>query len=227
MPPDLQAPPVGEALDAEPRGRKPGFRLKRVKTPKRKTPHKRKPQTVKKDADAAIEATGALLSPPPELPVHLAPSPAAVALWRFRRAHNDNRGKRFSNAEEMIRACEDYFLWVAENPLTETKTVLFQGEPVELKTPKVRMMSNQALCLHLSITPDTWKKYREMDGYKDIIRHVDSIIYTQKIECAAADLLNSNIIVRDLGLKDRTDVTTGGEKITQVTRKIMPAGKEN
>ena len=48
---------------------------------------------------------------------------------------------------------------------------------------------------------------------------MDEIIRTQKFEGASADLLNPNIIARDLGLADKSELTgAGGGAIETVTR---------
>jgi hypothetical protein len=46
---------------------------------------------------------------------------------------------------------------------------------------------------------------------------IEDIIYNQKFEGAAAGLLKENIIARELGLKDQSDITSGGEKIKSNT----------
>jgi hypothetical protein len=42
-------------------------------------------------------------------------------------------------------------------------------------------------------------------------------MFTQKFEGATVGAFNANIIARDLGLKDQTDVTTNGNDISQNT----------
>jgi hypothetical protein len=57
------------------------------------------------------------------------------------------------------------------------------------------------------------KKDEISKDFSKVITHIREIIYRQKFEGAAAGFLNPNIIARDLGLKDRTDLTTDDEKI--------------
>ncbi len=47
-----------------------------------------------------------------------------------------------------------------------------------------------------------------------VITRIKETIFTQKFEGASADLLNANIIARDLGLADKKDITSDGDKIT-------------
>lgn len=54
------------------------------------------------------------------------------------------------------------------------------------------------------------------DEFSPTIARIKIIIYEDKFSGASAGIFNHSIITRDLGLKDQTDVTSGGEKITQV-----------
>lgn len=45
-----------------------------------------------------------------------------------------------------------------------------------------------------------------MEGFSDVTSRAEDIIYDQKFSGAAADLLNANIIARDLGLKEQSQV---------------------
>jgi len=56
----------------------------------------------------------------------------------------------------------------------------------------------------------TWKKYKEHKDFLDIITHIETIIYTQKFEGAAAGHYNANIIARDLGLADKKELDHSG-----------------
>jgi len=77
----------------------------------------------------------------------------------------------------------------------------------------MRAMTIMAFQLFADICPNTWKNYKETDDFMLIIRRIEKVIYSQKFEGAGADLLNANIIARDLGLKDKTDVTSDDKPI--------------
>ena len=62
------------------------------------------------------------------------------------------------------------------------------------------------------------RRYRDnKDGaypeYCSVVRAINNILYTDKFEGAAVGAYNQNIIARDLGLTDHTDITTDGESI--------------
>ena len=69
----------------------------------------------------------------------------------------------------------------------------------------MRAMTIQGLCLYLGIGVQTWRDYKNREGYEGysaVIEKIEGVMYSQKFSGAAADLLNANIIARDLGLKD-------------------------
>ena len=58
--------------------------------------------------------------------------------------------------------------------------------------------------------------------FLSVITRIENIIFTQKFTGAAADLLNPNIIARDLGLMDHTkndNTHKGNVTITRVIKK--------
>lgn len=130
-------------------------------------------------------------------------APAGNQFWKARSTHG--RNKLFESAEVLWNACCEYFQWVEENPLYEVKAFAYQGVVVQEKIPKIRAMTKAGLCLFLGINQNTWNRWRDGED-KDFCRvthEVEEVIYSQKFAGAAADLLNANIIARDLGLSDR------------------------
>lgn len=127
--------------------------------------------------------------------------------WTFRGSHG--RDPIFNGPEELWDECVKYFEWVTENPLKEQKVFHSSGEITKTSVTKMRAMTLKGLCLFLGISENTWRNYREKDDFLRVITRAESIIYTQKFEGASADLLNSNIIARDLGLKDRKHLSGG------------------
>ena len=124
--------------------------------------------------------------------------------WEARSSHG--RAPKFDTAESLWDACCQYFEYVVENPLYEAKAFSFQGQSWTENIPKMRAMTLDGLCTYIDITDQTWYNYKQRgDDFLDVINKVDRIIRTQKFEGAAADLLNANIIARDLGLRDSVD----------------------
>lgn len=123
--------------------------------------------------------------------------------WKARSTHG--RKTMWESPEQLLDACQQWFQWVEDNPLTEYKVAQFQGQPVEMEVPKMRAMTIGGLCIFLGMTSETWRTYRDKDGFSVIVTEVEQVIYNQKFVGASADLLNSNIIARDLGLADKKD----------------------
>lgn len=124
----------------------------------------------------------------------------------FWRPEKPRRDPIFETPDEMWeRACA-YFEWVQGNPLYEEKAFQFQGEPVHTHVTKPRAMSIRGLCIHLGCDKSTWENYRRREGYAEVCALVDDIIYTQKFELAAADLLNPTVICREIGLREKQDI---------------------
>lgn len=105
----------------------------------------------------------------------------------------------------------EYFEWVEKNPLYEMKAFAYQGDVTTHEMPKMRAMTEKAFCLFAGITEETFRNYKSNeDEYKDffgVAKTIEQVIYTQKFEGAAAELLSSNIIARDLGLADKQDLS--------------------
>ncbi len=127
------------------------------------------------------------------------------AWWKFRTSHGPN--PIYDSADKLKDACEQYFQWVVDNPLYEAKVCSFHGKNELVSVPKMRAMTIEDMCRVIGISTDTWENYRKVPYLVGVTREVDEAIRTQKYQGAAADLLNANIIARDLGLADKKELT--------------------
>jgi hypothetical protein len=134
-------------------------------------------------------------------------APKGNRFWEARSSHG--RNPKFESSEQLWEACQEYFKWVEDNPLWSSKTTQFQGEPIDLPEAKMRAMTMDGLCLFLDVTDQTLHNYKlRGDDFLEVITRVEKIIRYQKFTGAAADLLNPNIIARDLGLADKKETKT-------------------
>jgi hypothetical protein len=123
---------------------------------------------------------------------------------------------KFADAQSLWKACVEYFQWVEDNPLLEAQLVTFQGLANQVEVAKMRAMTISGLCLFLDISHRTWNEWKEpkdKGGRPDLmpaIERAEAVMRTQKFSGAAAGLLNPNIIARDLGLADKTELTGAG-----------------
>lgn len=130
------------------------------------------------------------------------PAPKGNRFWEARATHG--REKTFSTKEDLWESCVEYFAWCHDNPLEEA--IVYQGELKDDQAkPLMRAMTLEGLYLFLDIDEETWRNYRQAEGYEEyfgVVKKAEYVIRTQKFQGAAAGLLNPNIIARDLNLKE-------------------------
>lgn len=132
-------------------------------------------------------------------------APVGNKFWLQRSSHG--RKPVFATPDDMWKAACEYFEWVYNNPLEETKAFAYEGEVTLEDIPKMRAMTIQGLCFFLDISDDTWANYSKNEDFLGICNDIKRVIFTQKFEGASAGLLNSSIIVRELGLADKKEST--------------------
>lgn len=125
--------------------------------------------------------------------------------WKQRSTHG--RNPIFKTPEKLLDACCQYFQWVDDNPLQEIKVFCHQGKVTKTQIPKMRAMTIAGMCIFIDISYQGWREYCAKPAFSDVTTRVEEIIKTQKFEGAAAEFLNANIIARDLGLKDKKELT--------------------
>lgn len=133
--------------------------------------------------------------------------------WEARSSHG--RKPVFAKADDLWAACVEYFEWVEANPLREEKVFNGKDGIVRAEIARMRAMTISGLCLFLDVTPQAWDQWRDNrdSDFLDVIARAERVIRDQKFSGAAADLLNPNIIARDLGLSDKQE-QTGSVNIT-------------
>ena len=149
-------------------------------------------------------------------------APKNNQFWKARSKHG--RDKIFKTPEDLWNAAEEYFQWIEDNPLKEGKIFQYQGEIVNGSITKMRAMTITGLCRFLHITFPTWEEYKKLDDFSYITHEIEEVIRDQKFSGAAADLLNANIIARDLGLRDGVDNKhTGNVGLTDMSEETLDA----
>lgn len=135
-------------------------------------------------------------------------APIGNRFWEARSSHG--RKPIFDCPEKLWVACCEYFEWVEANPLQEDKIFQFQGMIVRDSVSKMRAMTIEGLCIFLDIGRTTWNEYCAREDFAQVTTRAEEIIRNQKFVGAAADMLNANIIARDLGLSDKSELTGKG-----------------
>lgn len=145
-------------------------------------------------------------------------APKGNEFWKLRSKHG--RDKLFATPELFWQAALEYFQWNEENPLIEIDFVGKYAQQVE--KPHIRPLTFQGLCLYLDCNVMYFNQFENSlkdktdqtsKAFSIICARIREIIYKHKFDGASCGFYNPNIIARDLGLTDHTDITTDGESI--------------
>lgn len=193
------------------------------KKPTNKTSATKKPATPKKRAAKTVKA---LPEKPDTTPAN---KNFGNQFWKMRAKHG--RDKLFETPEELWKAACEYFQWIEENPLKETKVFQHQGKVITEEVPIMRAMTMRGLCFYLNCNETYFRQFKarltdKEDGFSSVISDIEDIVYRQKFEGAAGNLLNANIISRDLGLADKKDISSNGETLSFTNFLIQSSEEE-
>jgi hypothetical protein len=151
-------------------------------------------------------------------------APIGNRFWEARGRHG--RLPSFASPEQLWETATDYFAWCEENPLYEDKLVTFQGDAKHEPCAKMRAMTENGFCIFAGCSLSTWHLYCLKEDFSEVAGTIKQIIRDQKFSGAAADLLNANIIARDLGLADRTvSVFSGQIEATDISARDLVESK--
>lgn len=148
-------------------------------------------------------------------------APKNNRFWELRSKHG--RDKLFKSPELLWEAATEYFQWILDNPLIE---VDFKGKDAErVELPHTKPFTLHGLCLYLDVNVQYFtdfennikdKKTKKNKDFSLVITRIRETIYDQKLSGAACGFYNPSIIARDLGLTEKTDLTSGGRSIAPV-----------
>lgn len=144
-------------------------------------------------------------------------APLGNQFWKLRSKHG--RDKIFATPELLWEACQEYF--EATDARKWIKTEFNGKDAVECHVPTDTPYTWTGLYLFLDdIDHKTWELYANREEFIPITTRVRHIIYTQKFEGAAVGAFNANIIARDLGLKDTSEVNLNDQR--KATADLFP-----
>lgn len=144
-------------------------------------------------------------------------APPKNQFWKMRSKHG--RDKIFKTPEVLWEAACEYFQWCDENPWMKNEAIK-SGEKVGklVKVPTARPYTLSGLCIFLGVNQAYFRNFeannKNSQDFSAVLSRIHEVIYTQKLEGAAVGAFNANIIARDLGLSEKHDHTTKGEKIS-------------
>lgn len=137
------------------------------------------------------------------------PAPKGNKFWMLRSKHG--RDKLFATPELMWKAACEYFEWCENNPLMKEEGFAFQGIVTHEKFPIMRAMTLSGLCFYLNCNEAFFRNFKlqltaDEKDFNAIIHDIETVIFNQKFAGAAAGLLKENIIARELGIADKTNI---------------------
>lgn len=153
-------------------------------------------------------------------------APKGNQFWKL--AKNIGAPKAFKSPEELWEKATEYFQWCDDNPLYEIKAFNGKDDIKTVSLPKMRAYTLKHLCLFLGVNEVYFNQFNEEKNqeYSKIITRIRDIIYTQKFQGAAADLLNPNIIARELGLAEKNDNKNEHTGEIKIIREVVKNGDD-
>ena len=141
-------------------------------------------------------------------------APKGNKYWEFRNKH----GRDYAYTPDALwDEAVKYFDWISEKVWSKQEPIKsgeLAGTTMNVNTPTP--MSIGSFCLFADIDESTFDNYLKAEGYEDffrITRKIKKIIESNQFEGATVGAYNPNIIARKLGLTDKTDITSGGDKV--------------
>lgn len=157
-------------------------------------------------------------------------APKGNQFWKLRSKHG--RNKLFADSELLWAAACEYFQWCNDNPWTREETTI-RGENIDVKTiPTDRPFTLSGLCIYLDCNTQYFSQFKKTLTDKDkdfslVVTRIEETIYTQKFEGAAVGAFNANIIARDLGLKDKSEVEQKTDMNLNLSKEIIKKISDN
>lgn len=138
-------------------------------------------------------------------------------MWKRVSIEKLGRPNRFKTPEDLFIEALEYFQYCEDNPIETKETTEVTEKGLKTKgTSKIiehkRPYTWGGLYIYLSVA--SLEHYKTKPEFSDVLGILDEIIRAQKFEGAANGIFNANIIARDLGLKDNSDINFKGELVT-------------
>lgn len=146
-------------------------------------------------------------------------APKGNQFWKLADPECLGRPRTFSDPATLWGKAKEYFQECDENPLLRSeRTTTDKGVFDKVYTHKIPY-TWEGLYVFLGIC--NLDRYKEKEDFVGILTHIGNIIRNQKYTGAVAGLFNANIIARDLGLKEQSDVTTNGKEINKAIEVVI------
>jgi hypothetical protein len=131
--------------------------------------------------------------------------------WKLREKHG--RDPKYKDPEELASVFMDYLQWCEDNPIKE---IDYRGkDAVMVYIPRKRILQKNQFALFAGYSSwDHMLNLSKQDkggnvnytGFSDIITRIEHYIQSEQLAGASANVFNSNIVSRLLGLSDKKQI---------------------
>lgn len=157
-----------------------------------------------------------------------------ISTWRAgKQMKMSGRPPKFASPEALMEECQKYFTFCDENPIIEIDYKGKDAERVELYRPRAYTITGMMVYLGLSsrylaqmeaewkeyvsrddkdLTPAQIEKKHNAQGFLTMLARIKDIIYTQKFEFAAVNMMNTYMISRELGIRSDEELKKNDEE---------------
>lgn len=143
-----------------------------------------------------------------------------------REQHNGNLGRLtiFEDADQLFHACLEYFAWCGDNHFQEHVAKYDKDDGwVDHTIPKKRPFTKNGLQIYLGISDQSWRNWGKDERFSEVVGLINKSIYDQKLSGAASGFFNASVIMRDLGLADKQEISgPDGGPIEKITKEMTP-----
>lgn len=116
---------------------------------------------------------------------------------------------KFNNPASIWEAACDFFDWADNNPKYVTEIIKSGDRAGDMVTiPKERPYTITGLATHFGTSVATLSNYLNKPGYETVKALIDQAIQTRKYEGAAVGIYNAPMMIRDLGLVEKSESDT-------------------
>lgn len=109
--------------------------------------------------------------------------------------------------EQVFDLAVRYFTWAEENHIHASETASFQGDVFESKIHKPRVFTLTGFRLFAGISEAVLQKWRREPGFCDVMDFIDGVVYEQKFQLAANNIVNAVFIGKEMGVDKPATVT--------------------
>lgn len=137
-------------------------------------------------------------------------------LWQLADPFKVGRPSLFPTPEHLWNEAIKYFEFQDKTPIITTENITADKGSSTKNVEHSKPYTWEGLYIFLGVYD--LDHYKTKTEFSLILKLLKDIIYNQKFEGATVGIFNSNIIARDLGLKDNSDITTKGESLNALTK---------